>query len=248
MDVSATGTRSHYDHHHAEEAIRGTRIRGSDNQCHESPTRHASYSRSNINSTKPKQRSEGFVADSRAVNQSVDAVIGGPLSGGRPEYENHPDSRPPVNDGIDTVSEMQAYGSPSPPGETWTAQDMNALADTVPMDIGVLPDQIISPSVSSGYYIEDGIFEPGSAYQNLFQSLRSHIFRTAQYENDAPTQGSTAAPGTSNASEIRSTEVRAGVTCRDDTASARTFELPPAQEYLLWKAWTEEVCIWVRTP
>lgn len=143
------------------------------------------------------------------------------------------------------------FASPMQSGETWSAQDMSSLANFPPMNAGSLPDNGLSPSVSSGYCVEDGIFEPGSAYQNLFQSLRSHVFRTAQFEYDqshrniSSDQGRNA-PGR-NAIDLYNipTDDSGNAYASGDVENRRAFELQPAQEYLLWKAWTEEVSIWV---
>lgn len=144
----------------------------------------------------------------------------------------------------------QDYASRPQVDEAWTAQDMSSFAEMVPMDIEMLPNQVISPSVSSGYCIEDGIFEPGSAYQNLFQSLRSHIFRTAQTENEFAERNRISGGGqiqipASATITFGDSAVADGSRSHESATDARPFELPPAQEYLLWKAWTEEVSIWV---
>jgi len=146
----------------------------------------------------------------------------------------------------------EAYASPSQADEPWTAQNISSLGEVAPVNIGMLPDHVLSPSVSSSYNLEDGIFEPGSAYQNLFQSLRSHVFRTAQIENDAPeasyvssSRWNPNAASHSDTLDDRPNEIAGHATRNSDAVDIPTFELPPAQEYLLWKAWTEEVSIWV---
>lgn len=144
------------------------------------------------------------------------------------------------------------FSSPMQNDNSWTAQEMQSFANFPPIDGGLLPDNVISPSVSSGYHIEDGIFEPGSAYQNLFQSLRSHIFRTAQFEIDQShrdyAMGRDRNKLARNAGGLNNTlavsqpnnDIESG-----DGAETPSFELRPAQEYLLWKAWTEEVSLWL---
>ena len=37
-------------------------------------------------------------------------------------------------------------------------------------------------STPSGHHAEDDVFDTGSVYQALFRSLRSRVFRTAQFE------------------------------------------------------------------
>jgi hypothetical protein len=146
----------------------------------------------------------------------------------------------------------EAYDLPSHTDETWTAQDISSFGEITSMDMAMLPDHVLSPSISSSYNLEDGIFEPGSAYQNLFQSLRSHVFRTAQIESDvsenshAPVlRGNPIVSGHSDTSGDRSTRIAGSTTRNGNTTNGQRFELAPAQEYLLWKAWTEEVSIWV---
>jgi len=147
----------------------------------------------------------------------------------------------------------EAYASSSQINKAWNAQSVFSPGDNVPVNISTRPDHVISPSVSSSYNLEDGIFEPGSAYQNLFQSLRSHVFRTAQIENDAPEKIHTPAPrwnaiaaGHRDTLGDRQSGLAGAVVGSGNAAVVQEFELSPAQEYLLWKAWTEEVSIWVR--
>lgn len=143
------------------------------------------------------------------------------------------------------------FASPMQSGGTWSAQGMPSLANFPPMNAGSLSDNVLSPSVSSGYCAEDGIFEPGSAYQNLFQSLRSHVFRTAQFElnrqhGNMPSDQGCNAPGPSVIDLYNIPTGDSSNSYADgDGEGSRTFELQPAQEYLLWKAWTEEVSNWV---
>jgi hypothetical protein len=151
---------------------------------------------------------------------------------------------------VDRIEE--AYASSPQANETWNAQSVFSPGDIAPMNNGMRSDHVISPSVSSSYNLEDGIFEPGSAYQNLFQSLRSHVFRTAQNENDAPEKLHAPAPRWNTGATSHSSTLGDGqsgfavsVVGSGIVADVKEFELSPAQEYLLWKAWTEEVCIWV---
>jgi hypothetical protein len=145
-----------------------------------------------------------------------------------------------------------ACALPSQADDTWAAQDVSSLGEIASLDMATLPDHVLSPSISSSYNLEDGIFEPGSAYQNLFQSLRSHVFRTAQIESvtsaysHAPiSRRNQIAPGHSNTFGDRSTGTAGSPSRSSITRNEQEFVLPPAQEYLLWKAWTEEVSIWV---
>ena len=154
-----------------------------------------------------------------------------------------------VEHGVDLDQAEEAYTLPLQIGETWAAPNVTSFGE---MNMEMLPDHVLSPSISSSHNLEDGIFEPGSAYQNLFQSLRSHVFRTAQTENDpsakpqAPAYGLGFIPAShSGTSGDRSTAITQGTARNGNAKNVREFELPPAQEYLLWKAWTEEVSVWV---
>ena len=140
------------------------------------------------------------------------------------------------------------FESPATGGHDWANTEINSLTGDVPVHFGSLPTHVLSPSVSSGYHAEDGIFEPGSAYQNLFQSLRSQVFRTAQFEIETPHEGIPSRNLNSSGHDRAYSFPAAGDTYahKHDTAT-QTFELQPAQEYILWKAWTEEVSIWVRS-
>ena len=157
-----------------------------------------------------------------------------------------------VEHGVDLGQAEEAYNLPPQADETWAAQNTTSFGGITSMDMAMLPDHVLSPSISSSYNLEDGIFEPGSAYQNLFQSLRSHVFRTAQIENDASAKLQAPARGLdfvaakqSDTSGDRSTAITQGNARNGNATNVRAFELPPAQEYLLWKAWTEEVSVWV---
>ncbi|TLD05663.1 C6 transcription factor [Venturia nashicola] len=162
-----------------------------------------------------------------------------------------PNLRPPTENDVQETH-AQNYVSRPQADEAWNTQDMSSLAGMVHMDMEMLPNHVISPSVSSGYCIEDGIFEPGSAYQNLFQSLRSHIFRTAQTDQELTESHRISGSGQNH--NPASTAIAFGGLTRtiadgspshNNATGAHSFELPPAQEYLLWKAWTEEVSIWM---
>lgn len=136
------------------------------------------------------------------------------------------------------------FESPARGGQDWTSNEMASLTDDASVNFGRLPTHVLSPSVSSGYHAEDGIFEPGSAYQNLFQSLRSQVFRTAQFELETPHE-SNSSRNLDHSSYSGTHSFAAAV--YEHNAAAQNFELGPIQEYLLWKAWTEEVSIWVRS-
>ena len=134
-------------------------------------------------------------------------------------------------------------------GENWGTGETASVAVDSSVIVGRLPNQILSPSISSGYHVEDGIFEHGSAYRNLFQSLRSQVFRTAQFESKALDESlrlrSESPPGRDSTNGIPAADGGGEIYAYKHAASFQTFELQLTQEYLLWKAWTEEVSIWV---
>jgi hypothetical protein len=200
------------------------------------------------------ERSGNLATEARSTDRSYDATYSGPVSNRNNEHTSRISgtalqaSPTPA----EHVRAEEIYALPSQADETWTAQDMSSLGEITSLDMAMLPEHVLSPSISSSYNVEDGIFEPGSAYQNLFQSLRSHVFRTAQIESDASeniqaplSRRNPIAPGHSDAFGDRLTGIAGSAGRNSNTSNAQVFELPPAQEYLLWKAWTEEVSIWV---
>jgi hypothetical protein len=139
--------------------------------------------------------------------------------------------------------------SPKRGDENWATHETFSLADNASVNVRMPPNLAQSPSISSGYHVEDGIFEHGSAYQNLFQSLRSQVFRTAQFESETLDEGlrlrSDISPGHGGTNIPPAADGGGEIYAYKHVAGFRTFELPLTQEYLLWKAWTEEVSIWV---
>jgi len=114
-----------------------------------------------------------------------------------------------------------------------------------------LPAPGKSPSVASSGFLEDGIFEPGSTYQSLHQTLRSHVFRAA-YSTPAPQHPDyhvyddllTLEPD-SDTSQLATPLLTHQATRSINSSSSPGFELDAALEFKLWKAWTEEVSNWV---
>lgn len=205
------------------------------------------------------ERSEGLSTEARPAEQSYDATDDGPASNSNNEDASRTSGSalqhsPTLARHHLRVGGMEeAYALNSQADEAWIAQDVSSLGEITSLDMAMLPDHVLSPSISSSYNLEDGIFEPGSAYQNLFQSLRSQVFRTAQIESDGSRRGHTSTSkrnpivaGDRDAFGAQSTGIAGSTTRNGNTTNAQEFELPPAQEYLLWKAWTEEVSIWVR--
>jgi hypothetical protein len=133
--------------------------------------------------------------------------------------------------------------------EDWTAHETFSLVGDASVNVGRPSNIAQSPSVSSGYHVEDGIFGHGSAYQNLFQSLRSQVFRTAQFESETLDEGLRVRSGNSSGfdgtNSFPAADGGGEIHAYKRATGFQAFELPLTQEYLLWKAWTEEVSIWV---
>ena len=224
----------------------------------ESQHRRNSQSRLHTNSVTLPERSGDPATEASPTDQSNGAARGESAFNRNGEdtiriSATTPQASPALAEHDVLVDRIEdGYALPSQTDETWTAQDMSSLGEIASIDMAMLPDHVLSPSISSSYNFEDGIFEPGSAYQNLFQSLRSHVLRTAQIESAAPENSHAPvshrfpiAPSHSDAFGDRSTRTAGNSTRNGMTTKTQEFELPPAQEYLLWKAWTEEVSIWV---
>jgi hypothetical protein len=225
---------------------------------HESQNRCGSQSQPAPNSLTLPERTGALATEARPTDRVYDVMYSGPASNRNSHDATRISDVALLASPKPTEHDARAGGMedactlPSQADETWTVPDVSSLGEIASLDMATLPDHVLSPSISSSYNLEDGIFEPGSAYQNLFQSLRSHVFRTAQiesltseYSHAQVSRRNLIAPGRSNSFGDRSTGT-AGSTARDDiTAKEQELVLPPAQEYLLWKAWTEEVSIWV---
>ncbi|KAK5111301.1 hypothetical protein LTR85_012196 [Meristemomyces frigidus] len=97
----------------------------------------------------------------------------------------------------------------------------------------------LSPQLSDSIF-DDGIFLPGSQYQELHAQLRSRIIDTAR--STVPSRLGTpdlASPPPHNAGQ---TIVE---TPNDDEESRRLAQLSPEQEYVLWQAYINEVSTWL---
>lgn len=224
----------------------------------ESQNRHGSQSQPAPNSLTLPERTGALATEARSTDQIYDVLYSGPASNRNSGDASHISdvallASPEPTEHDACVEGMEdACALPLQADETWTAQDVSSLGEIASFNMATLPDHVLSPSISSSYNLEDGIFEPGSAYQNLFQSLRSHVFRTAQIESvtseysQAPvSRQNLIAQGRSNSFGDRSTGAAGSPFRNGITRTEQDFVLPPAQEYLLWKAWTEEVSIWV---
>lgn len=90
---------------------------------------------------------------------------------------------------------------------------------------------------------QDGIFLPGSAYQELHSTLRDHLIFTAR--STAPTRTATPEhvdPG------LR--PLRPGVDHRPDSdpdlvKTTKSAHVTPEREFFLWRTWIDEIAPWV---
>lgn len=101
---------------------------------------------------------------------------------------------------------------------------------------------------SSMFGERDGIFLPGSAYQELHSTLRNHLISTAR--SNAPTRLGT--PEQDHAplgrSDLRFNEDAPDSRTESDPESVQSSKAPeisPHREYVLWKTWIDEVAPWV---
>jgi hypothetical protein len=98
---------------------------------------------------------------------------------------------------------------------------------------------------------QDGIFLPGSAYQELHSTLRDHLIYTAR--SNAPTRQGTPEPqqpdmGFFDRGPAKVTTDGAIDRTESDPESSRSSkppEITPHREYMLWKTWIDEVAPWL---
>ncbi|KAL3418410.1 hypothetical protein PVAG01_10126 [Phlyctema vagabunda] len=94
----------------------------------------------------------------------------------------------------------------------------------------------------------DGIFLPGSAYQELHSTLRDHLIYTAR--SNAPTRSGTPDqhPDMGFFMKAPPKEGEVNNETEQDPESNRSSkppELTPQREYVLWKTWINEVAPWL---
>jgi hypothetical protein len=99
---------------------------------------------------------------------------------------------------------------------------------------------------------QDGIFLPGSAYQELHSTLRDHLIYTAR--SNAPTRHGTPEPQQPDMGFFERVPAKMTVDgaidrTESDPESSRSSKAPeitPQREYVLWKTWIDEVAPWVQ--
>ncbi|KAF2492524.1 hypothetical protein BU16DRAFT_465941 [Lophium mytilinum] len=96
---------------------------------------------------------------------------------------------------------------------------------------------------------EDGLFIPGSTYLELHSTLRTHIINTAR--SNAPSRH--VSPGLESVTHAHSAPTwnpsrRSSATLPDlqpQNGIYKAVDLPPLEEYELWKNWIDEVAPWL---
>jgi len=106
----------------------------------------------------------------------------------------------------------------------------------------------LSPNMSDSTF-EDGIFLPGSQYQELHAELRSRLIDTAR--STAPSRAASRMQSRRGSEEITAEALQllaAGpaIEFADiDEESRRLAQLSPAQEFILWQNYIKEVAPWL---
>ena len=142
------------------------------------------------------------------------------------KHQTSPSARPPMA-GDAAQSLLLLSGGTSPP----------ALADSI--------DFHYSPELMT----DDGIFLPGSMYQEFHKALRNSMFHTARSvpatRHQSPERPLEGAPGSWSNLPPQSPQI-APVSLLPDSDGPRTPpELTQEQEYVLWKNWIEEISAWL---
>lgn len=97
-------------------------------------------------------------------------------------------------------------------------------------------DLFLSPQYSDSTF-EDGIFLPGSQYQELHAALRSRIIDTAR--STVPSRVGSPEP-------VHAQDLQSPISIQaDDDESRRLAHLTPEEEYVLWQNYIEEVAPWL---
>lgn len=110
---------------------------------------------------------------------------------------------------------------------------ISSHSEALPNPMLDAPDLFLSPQYSDPAF-EDGIFLPGSQYQELHATLRSRMKDTAR--STVPSR---------IGSPLLQSDVAEAETAphdsSDDEDSRRLAQLPPEQEFILWQNYIDEV-------
>ncbi|KAK0114575.1 hypothetical protein ONS95_014063 [Cadophora gregata] len=116
-----------------------------------------------------------------------------------------------------------------PPGNP---NALRSIGEVEMLDHGIFDDQ------------QDGIFIPGSVFQEFHSTLRDHLIYTAR--SSCPTRVGTPEvhPDQTFTERLVPRDERIEVEPQS-TASSRPHEITPQREYILWKTWIDEIAPWL---
>jgi len=153
----------------------------------------------------------------------AEVIPNGSLSG---QLDQHPQAT--TEDNVRGPKEQNLLAQSSPNTVTSTAVDSNFALTGQPNEF-----LFLSPQLSDSV-LEDGIFLPGSQYQELHAQLRSAIIDTAR--STVPSR-----LGTPDIVDQQPADIYNS----DDEESRRLAHLSPEQEYRLWQNYINEVAPWL---
>ena len=134
----------------------------------------------------------------------------------------------------DTMSDVLEI----PPGRRVSGEDISDLAVLHDPDFNAMNEDIFD--------LDDGLFIPGSAYEELHTTLRKHIIHTAR--SNVPSR--IPSPSFPNHVEGLDTSPTTAINQEplesDLDSSNPVPNISSHQEYILWKNWVDEVAPWVR--
>jgi hypothetical protein len=115
---------------------------------------------------------------------------------------------------------------------------------------GTSPGAYLGFELSPGMLTDDGIFLPGSTYQELHTTLRHHVFETAMSQE--PSRQTSLSPSQTDGENTleplqqESSDRSTIVTGPNQTEPVdHQVELDEHLEYLLWKNWLTEIADWL---
>ncbi|KAF2774504.1 C6 transcription factor [Teratosphaeria nubilosa] len=133
---------------------------------------------------------------------------------------------------VESTSSTQAGFSPAIPTPS------TAGNSSIPPRPSTSNFAFLSPTNFSDSTFEDGIFLPGSEYQELHAQLRSRIIDTAR--STAPSR-----PGTPDLEQVNGLSGALDEASDDGEESRRLAQLTPEQEFVLWQNYIDEVAGWL---
>lgn len=150
---------------------------------------------------------------------------------------------------IARLGDMAANLEPTITGPAAVSNDALALDWVNQSDYLAQPSQLgadfrVSPNILS----DDGIFISGSAYQELHNTLRDHMFSTARSQDSSrvasPAERADVGGSSQDCNNTPAFGPSFSHAIQADLTDAEPF-LEPPHEYLLWKNWTGEIADWL---